>query len=102
MGINERLQAELGNDLHATCRVHWCGIDGDDAMRVPGEFELRAWQPEDLHGNAELEGAQPVIGQHGDQTRVREHWRKTTGDCRMRHCSDTGVLPTMGAPSTEE
>ena len=68
MGINERLQAELGNDLHATCRVHWCGIDGDDAMRVPGEFELRAWQPEDLHGNAELECAEAVVGQNRNQT----------------------------------
>lgn len=40
-------------------------IGGDDLERIPG-IDVGSARTEDFHGHAELEGAELVIGDHGD------------------------------------
>ena len=64
----QQLQAPVGQHLDPAQGTHRAGVHGGDGLPVPGEIELRPGQAEDLHGNAELEGAKAVVGQDRDQT----------------------------------
>ncbi len=67
-GLVELFQAAIGQDLDAAHGAHRPGIDRNDAVLVPGEVELRTRQAEDLHGDAEFEGAEAIVDQDRDQT----------------------------------
>ncbi|MNF90662.1 hypothetical protein D3C84_732320 [compost metagenome] len=67
-GIGEQFHAAIGQDLDAAHGTHRTLIDRDDTMLVPRKIEFRSWQAEDLHGNAELERAQAVVGQNRDHS----------------------------------
>ncbi|MCY1175582.1 hypothetical protein D9M71_654530 [compost metagenome] len=72
-GVGEQFHAAVGQNLDAAHGTHRALIDGDDTMFVPREIELGAWQAEDLHGDAELECAEAVVGQNRDHGRVGMH-----------------------------
>ncbi|MNC23784.1 hypothetical protein D3C75_718190 [compost metagenome] len=67
-GIGEQFHAAIGQYLDAAHGPHRTLIDRDDTMLVPRKIEFRSWQAEDLHGNAELERAQAVVGQNRDHS----------------------------------
>jgi len=46
-------------------------------MAVPGEIELGPGETEDLHGNAELEGAEAIVSQDGHQAGIVVHLAET-------------------------
>ena len=54
------------NEGNATGRLRRSFIDATDAEVVPGNIEFRPRQAEDFDGDAELEGAEPVIDDGGD------------------------------------
>ncbi|MNI70969.1 hypothetical protein D3C73_1268150 [compost metagenome] len=67
----QQFQAAIGQYLNATHGAHRALIDGRDLMAVPREVELRPGQAKDLHGDAEFEGTQAIVGEDRDQS-----WRK--------------------------
>lgn len=71
--VGEHFHAAIGQDLDAAHGAHRAMIDGDDTMLVPRELEFRAWQAEDLHGNAELERAEAIVGQNRNHSWAGVH-----------------------------
>jgi hypothetical protein len=67
--LRQQLQAAVGQDVNAAHGAHRPCVDGDDAVLVPREIELRPGEAEDFHGNPELEGTEAVVGQNRDQSR---------------------------------
>lgn len=76
-GLGQALQAAIGQHLDAAHGAHGAVVQADDAVAIPGEIELGPWQAEDLHGNAEFEGAEAVVGEDGHQAGVVVHLAET-------------------------
>lgn len=76
-GLSQALQPAVGEHLDATHGAHGTLVQADDAVAVPGEIELGPRQAKDLHGDAEFEGAQAVVGEDGHQAGVVVHLAET-------------------------
>ena len=66
--LGQQFQAAIGQHLNPAHGAHRALIDRRNRMRVPREIELRSGQAEDLHGDAELECAEAIVGQNRDQS----------------------------------
>ncbi len=72
-GLFKQFHPAVGQHLNATHGTHRPLVDGDDTVLIPREIELWPRQAEDLHGDAEFESAEAVVGQNRDQSRGGLH-----------------------------
>jgi len=69
----EQFQAAIGQHLNPAHGAHRAFIDRGNHVFVPREVELWPGQAEDLDGNAELECAEAIVGQNGNQIGLSGH-----------------------------
>jgi len=72
-GFSQKPDTAVGNEAHAAGCPQFAGIDRGDGEAIPALAHFRPRQAEHLDGDAELEGAEPVIGKRHDE-RILKRW----------------------------
>ena len=90
IGRIEQPQRVAHPDLYAAGGAQRPALRGAHRELVPRHAELRPRQREQLHGAAELEGTQPVVGQ---RDHFVAHWRDLNVPCRLRHWLRSALRP---------
>src|SRR5207237_10578433 len=95
----DRAQPALNLQRHAALGAQRSALGGADLEIVPGHTQLGPAQGEDLDGDGELEGAEPVVGENGDGSVPGRHWQSIAEpwqNCQRRARAGDGRLGGYG------
>ena len=95
----DRAQPALNLKRHAALGAQRSALGGADLEIVPGHTQLGPAQGEDLDGDGELEGAEPVVGENGDGSVPGRHWQSIAEpwqNCQRRARAGDGRLGGYG------